>query len=191
MSKKLIIFDFFGVMSCEVAPTWLRRHFDEETAIRVKQDIVSRGDSGDLSEEGIYKELGALANVSPDTIQKDWMEIVKINDSLVDFIKSIKNDYKVALLSNATSTFLTRILNKYNYLYELFDFIVISSDVKMVKPDAEIFNFLINKVGVRAEESLMIDDNIANIEGAKAAGIDGILYKNMEEFVKEFQDKTC
>lgn len=190
MSKKLIIFDFFGVMSCEVAPTWLRRHFDEETAIRVKQDIVSRGDSGDLSEEGIYKELGALANVSPDTIQKDWMEIVKINDSLVDFIKSIKNDYKVALLSNATSTFLTRILNKYNYLYELFDFIVISSDVKMVKPDAEIFNFLLDKAGIKAEDSLMIDDNANNLDGAKYAGIEGILYKDMESFRQEFNIKA-
>lgn len=190
MSKKLIIFDFFGVMSSEVAPTWLRKYFDEDNAIRIKKEIVSRVDSGEISEDELNNELGILANIPADTVKKEWMEIVKINDSLVDFIKSIKNDYKIALLSNASNTFLTRILNKYNYLYELFDFIVISSDVKMVKPDAEIFNFLLDKVGVRAEDSLMIDDNANNLDGAKYAGIEGILYKDMESFRQEFNIKA-
>ena len=41
MEKKLIVFDFFGVISSEIAPVWLRKYFNEEDAKRIKAEMQS------------------------------------------------------------------------------------------------------------------------------------------------------
>jgi len=51
----------------------------------------------------------------------------------------------------------------------------------MVKPEADIFEYCLNSLGVRPEEALFIDDREANIEGALRVGISGIYAPNSEE----------
>ena len=190
MSKKeLIIFDFFGVISSEIAPIWLRKYFDEETSKTIKRDIVSQVDIGEISEEELYIKLGDLAKLTPEKVKNEWEKLVIINTELTDFIRSIKNNYLIALLSNASETFLRKILDKYS-LYDLFDTIVISSEEKIVKPNEEIYNIVLNRLDIKPEKALMIDDNITNINGSKEAGIEGIIYNDFKKFKKEFEIKT-
>ena len=190
MSKKeLIIFDFFGVISSEIAPIWLRKYFDEETSKTIKRDIVSQVDIGEISEEELYIKLGDLAKLTPEKVKNEWEKLVIINTELTDFIRSIKNNYLIALLSNASETFLRKILDKYS-LYDLFDTIVISSEEKIVKPNEEIYNIVLNRLDIKPEKALMIDDNINNINGSKEAGIEGIIYNDFKKFKKEFEIKT-
>ena len=47
----------------------------------------------------------------------------------------------------------------------------------MLKPGREIFDEVVRRIGVRPEEILFIDDSIANVEGARAAGLNAVLYK--------------
>ena len=191
MEKKLIIFDFFGVISSEIAPVWLRKYFNEEDAKRIKSEIVSKVDSGEITEMELYRQLGELANVTPDEVAKDWMDLVKINEELVEFIRKIKENHKVILLSNASSTYLRKILNRYE-LIPLFDEIIISSEVKLVKPGSEIYQLALDRMQVKPEESVMIDDNMVNVNGAKQIGIDGILYTNVNSLIEELkQDLNC
>lgn len=186
MDKKLIIFDFFGVISSEIAPIWLRKYFVEEEAKKIKTEIVSKVDSGEITEMELYTQLGNLAGVTAESVLKDWMDLVKINDTLVNFIKTLREKYKVILLSNASDTFLRRILNKYE-LDELFDEIIISSEVKLVKPGREIYQLALDKIGVRPEDSVMVDDNIVNVNGAEQVGISGILYTSVEELKEKIE----
>jgi len=188
MEKKLIVFDFFGVISSEIAPIWLRKYFNEEDAKRIKAEIVSKVDSGEITEMELYRQLGELASVSPDKVAKDWMDLVKINDRLVNFIKELKENYKVILLSNASDTYLRKILNRYE-LISLFDEIIISSEVKLVKPGNEIYQLALDRMQVKPEESVMIDDNIVNINGAENAGMDGILYTDIDNLKKALTEK--
>ena len=191
MEKKLIIFDFFGVISSEIAPVWLRKYFNEEDAKRIKSEIVSKVDSGEITEMELYRQLGELANVTSDEVAKDWMDLVKINEELVEFIRKIKENHKVILLSNASSTYLRKILNRYE-LIPLFDEIIISSEVKLVKPGSEIYQLALDRMQAKPEESVMIDDNMVNVNGAKQIGIDGILYTNVNSLIEELkQDLNC
>ena len=57
---KALIFDYFGVLSSEVAPFWLERYFDRETAARLKAQVVARADRGELTEEGYREEYELL-----------------------------------------------------------------------------------------------------------------------------------
>ena len=59
-----------------------------------------------------------------------------------------------------------------NYpVFSLLDGKVVSGDVLLLKPDAAIFRCLLDKYGLKADESVFIDDTLPNVEGARAAGL--------------------
>ncbi len=54
--------------------------------------------------------------------------------------------------------------------------VVVSGDEKLVKPEAAIYRLALDRFGLRAEEAVFVDDNAANVEGANAVGIHGLLF---------------
>lgn len=58
--------------------------------------------------------------------------------------------------------------------FEHFDHIVISGEIRMIKPDREIFDHLLAQTARRAEECIFIDDSAVNIHAARALGFDAI-----------------
>ena len=184
--KSVVLFDFFGVIGYELSPVWFRKHFDDGVADATKHRLVDPGDRGAISEEEMFKSIGAETGVDPVTIRREWMEMVTINEEMVSFIKEVRRSYPVYLLSNALSGFLREILDE-NDLYGLFDEVYISAEMKMAKPDPEYFEECLKRIGVKAEDTVMIDDNPKNLEGARSIGIDTILFKDNESFRDEFK----
>ena len=177
---KVILFDFFGVISSEVSPIFFKRYFNEEDAKIIKEEIMSKGDKGELSEEEIYDLISKRVNVTPLKVKEDFKELIHINNELVSYIKELKKEYKVYLLSNAISSFLRRIL-KENNLYELFNEVYISSEIKLIKPYKEFFNYIIEKENLDPSLCIMIDDNKKNIEGAIKCRLNGIVFTNNKD----------
>ncbi|MNT59631.1 Alpha-D-glucose-1-phosphate phosphatase YihX [compost metagenome] len=64
---------------------------------------------------------------------------------------------------------------------ELFDVVVLSSDIGMTKPNPAIFEFTATKLGLLPEECIMIDDLLLNIEGAQQTGMKGVVYSTIEQ----------
>ena len=58
-----------------------------------------------------------------------------------------------------------------------------------MKPQEKIYRILLERYGLKAEESIFIDDNPANIEGGKAVGIDGIVFQTVEQLKEELERK--
>ena len=183
--KKVVLFDFFGVIGYELSPVWFRRHFADEIADSVKHRLVNPGDLGIISEKEMFENIGKETGVCPVEIRRQWMELVTVNEKTVDFIKKVKKSYPVYLLSNALSEFLREILDK-NNLWELFDGVYISAELHLAKPDPEFFRECLKRIGITAEEAVMIDDNAKNLEAARGVGIDTILFRDNESFEKEF-----
>jgi HAD superfamily hydrolase (TIGR01549 family) len=65
------------------------------------------------------------------------------------------NIYSFKILSNG---FWSIIILKENKLEEIFDTIIISSNKKMVKPNLNIYRYIISKMNVKSEQCLMIED---------------------------------
>ena len=53
---------------------------------------------------------------------------------------------------------------------------VVSSSVKLAKPEPAIYQFLLSKFNLKAQECVFIDDRIDNVNAAKALGMSGIVY---------------
>ena len=101
----------------------------------------------------------------------------------LEFIKKLKKDFKVYLLSNTNEIHIEKFeanLKKNNFLEEFqscFDQIYYSYKIGLRKPDKDCFNKVLKDHNLIAHETLFIDDSLQHIEGAKKVGIKAILLK--------------
>ncbi len=109
------------------------------------------------------------------------------NLPLIKFIESLKGQYKIGVLSNAGDATLERLLEWYPY-DTFVDTFVMSAEVKMAKPDAEIYELALQKLGSKPEECLFVDDLIENIEAAERLGITGIWHRDNDETIARIKD---
>jgi HAD superfamily hydrolase (TIGR01509 family) len=191
MKYKAFIFDFFGTLSEEVTPPWFDAHFPEDESKMLRSKYVRPGDLGNMTEEECFVHIAALVSKTPEQVRNEWLGLVKINDGLVSLIKELRatSDCKIALCSNAWSPFLREILEK-NDLISIFDVIVISSEVQVMKPDTAIFTLVLEKLEVQAEEAVFVDDLPQNVHAAESAGIKSIQYSNLENLKAEFTQQN-
>ncbi len=101
--------------------------------------------------------------------------------------------FKVYILSNYGKTAFEAGIKKRLKFVPMVDGRVVSYEVKMVKPNKDIYEYLLNKYSLKADECLFFDDRKENIDGAEKAGIHGILFQNidqakadLEKAIKEF-----
>ena len=99
-----------------------------------------------------------------------------------------KSDKKLYLLSNISITFKNSYHNVkwINELFSCFDGLVFSGEIGLTKPNADIFEHLLEKYNLNREECLFIDDNNINIEGAKNVGINGYLFDGDVEKLRQY-----
>jgi len=105
----------------------------------------------------------------------------------VDILHELKGKgYPLYGLSNWSAETFPRARHKYSF-FDLFDEIILSGDVKLIKPDPAIFNLLLNKIRYTAPECLLIDDSQANIDTAKKLGFVTIHFTSPERLQTELK----
>lgn len=104
---------------------------------------------------------------------------------MFDVVKSLKDKgYGIYGLTNWSSETFYKVEPLYP-VFSLLDGKVVSGDVKLLKPDIRIYESLLAKYSLEASESIFIDDNPANVEGAQEAGIQGIVFTNAESLKEQ------
>lgn len=72
-------------------------------------------------------------------------------------------------------------------IFALLDGYIISSEEKLIKPEAEIYHRLYDKFGLNPEECIFTDDREENIEGARRTGMDGIVFRDAKQYETELR----
>lgn len=109
--------------------------------------------------------------MSPVTAAKEFCEDMK------------KKGYHIYVLSNACDRFHTYFPKFYDT--DFFDGIVVSSDVHMIKPDAKIYQYLLDTYYLNAEECLFLDDREENVEAAKGVGMKAEIFEDNYNEIRE------
>ena len=91
--------------------------------------------------------------------------------------------YKIYGLTNWSSA-VYDVIEKFDIL-QLVDYRLISSEEKLIKPTREIYDRFCAKFGLKAEECVFTDDREVNVEGARAAGMKAILFKNAADYERQ------
>ncbi len=173
---KAVIFDFFDVIHTDGYRSWLDLHgFKREGNFK---QIVEQMDHGIISLDEFLQKLGDITNQSPKEVLEEMEGGVIIDYKVIEIVENLRANYKVGLLSNASSDFIRTLLKEHD-LEKYFDEIVISSEVGLIKPNAEIFNLILYRLNIKVDEAIFIDDNEINVHGCEAVGIKGVLYTNV------------
>lgn len=173
-----VIFDCFGVVCLPVLNGWYNQH-SERTGFVDKNlpDVFKRFDLGIFSEDDVLKYFAAYDGVtkSKEKLREEIDSFLGLDTDVVQTLKELQQKgYKTALLSNGNSGFFERkIYTTYPEFKSLFDVIVISSTVGMVKPDSEIYLHTLAEVGSTPEESIFVDDSQPNVDAAITLGMHG------------------
>ena len=89
-----------------------------------------------------------------------------------------KNGYKTALLSNAE---LATMKYFHGQGYDMFDVLIFSCAEGTKKPERKIYELALERLGTKASESVLIDDRLTCIDGAKQVGLNTILFESIEQ----------
>lgn len=152
-------------------------------------------DRGKLTDEEIIQNMIQIDPSQEAGIREFFTHLGNIVEDFPysrDWIRDMKAEgYKVFLLSNFGNTAFRECPKNGNLQFvQDVDGKVISFEEKMIKPNADIFHVLLKKYNLIAEECLFFDDLPANIEGAKACGLNGVVFENVDqarEALKQFQ----
>ena len=114
-------------------------------------------------------------------------EITEMKEFLANLAGSRK--YKIYLLSNTNPLHFEYILEKYNYV-NLIENFLLSYKLGCLKPESYIYEKVIRENNLIPEETVFIDDLEENCQSAGKLGIKTIQYKNYEDFIKDFNKLT-
>ena len=137
----------------------------------------------------IAKEKGGKTNVEKLTSlwESTWDSIYVYSDT-VPALEKIRKKYKTTLISNSGSEEGKRVLKIFG-LAEYFDYIIMSYEVGLAKPDPEIFRLVTKKFSVKPEEVVYVGDGFQNdFLGGKNAGFKTFLIDRRDkhpQFKKE------
>jgi 2-haloacid dehalogenase len=120
--------------------------------------------------------------------KENWRESISGSiDGTVELLRALKKKgYALYGLSNwGTETF-AMVRHEFDFL-NLFDEIILSGEVKLIKPEPEIFRLCLQKIDKPASQCLFIDDSEANIIAAQKLGFDTVHFISPEHLKDELQ----
>lgn len=118
----------------------------------------------------------------------DLSTLVRERSGSSVWIRSLRQEgYGVYYLSNFSERVKEEAADQLSFLKEM-DGGIMSWTVQMIKPDPAIYRALLEKYGLKEEESVFLDDSEENVKAAEALGIQGILVKNQEQAKAELDE---
>jgi putative hydrolase of the HAD superfamily len=178
-----VIFDYGGVlwdMRWDLTQTLEREHGIRERAIAQtlygsetwRKLEVGVGDREAWLTEA-HRDLEAVVGRELPPLHRYWRERQHLIAPNIDLIRRLRPAYKTGVLSNADNTLMARLRDSHR-IADLFDDIVCSADVGMAKPDARVYALAAQRLGLPPGECVFVDDLEANVDAAKAAGMQGV-----------------
>ena len=174
-----IVFDFGQVVFSWKPQNFVKKFFyDPAVCLAVTQAIFEHPDwqeidRGTLTLDELTKSASQRTGIA---IEQLAVMVAQIPTSLepipetVEIIRQLnQNGHKLYALSNMGLVAMDYLEKNYPFL-DLFEGKVISSRLKLIKPDPEIFKYLLNKFNLDPQQTVYIDDYAPNIKAAAGLG---------------------
>ncbi len=104
-------------------------------------------------------------------------------------LEGLARRYRLVLLSNTNALHFEMIRGMYGHLLRHFDELVLSYEVRAMKPRPEIFRAAVKSARCLPEECFYTDDIAAYIEGARSLGIDAVQFESREQIEGEMRTR--
>ena len=150
--------------------------------------LFSLLDKGQIEIEDFATRLQAAYGMGgslSDVIQAWEALLIGLIPGRLELIERLKNKgYQLALLSNTNEHHFHCYVDECRDLFDQLDYLFLSFEMGMRKPDAEIYETALKEAGWEAAETLFFDDSSKNIEGAKGIGLQTAHIQERDDFIR-------
>lgn len=183
---KAIIFDCFGVLvGTGFSDTYRQAGGDPVRDKQFIHDTLNASNIGAISGQEMSKMMAEKIGITVEEWRKAVDKAEQPNKPIFDYIKELRKSYKTAVLSNVNKGTLERKMSPEQMA--LFDVVIASAEVGMMKPDPEIYRFAAEQLGVSPEECVFTDDMQDYCDGAEAVGMTSFLYTDFVEIKQKLE----
>jgi len=147
-------------------------------------------ESGKISENEFVSKMLEIVDhkIDAETFKKYYADIFTVNEDVVSLLTILKKDYKLFLLSNTDSIHQKYGWQKYEFL-KYFDELILSHEVRSVKPEEKIYRKVEEASGFPSEEHFYIDDIQEYVDAAIKLGWDAVVFEGYEKLVRDLKDR--
>ena len=200
MNYKAVIWDFGGVITSSPFEAFNKFELDNN----LPKDIIRTINSENPDDNAWAKferndidinEFDTLFSKEADKkgFQISGKQVVKllsgdIRKPMVDFLLSLKENYKLGCITNNIQNSKddkVNHLNQASQVMKIFDHIIESSKVGLRKPDPRIYYMSCDALGVKPEECIYLDDLGINLKPAREIGMTTIKVIDPNEAINE------
>ena len=159
-----------------------------DTFVTVNRALWKQYDQGTYDQQRLRSErfvmiltqLGVAADLVPPQLADDYLRICPTKPHVmphtVATLDYLRQHYQLHVLTNGFAAVQAIKLQSAG-LTDYFTEVVSSDTTRHRKPHRPVFDYLLNRIGARSQECLMIGDNLAtDVRGARDAGIDQVFY---------------
>ena len=179
---KGVVFDFGGVMTTCTMPERVRPIVDE---LGIPWQALEDGfakyrrlmDGGFMGFDEMYRKIWEEAGVTLDEetqariLKEDMASFLYPNLRTLAWMRNLKaKGYRIGILTNMWADFGKKFRETFPQFIELADAMVVSGEEHLYKPMKEIYDLLRDRIGLKSEELLFVDDAAGNCDGARKAG---------------------
>jgi HAD superfamily hydrolase (TIGR01509 family) len=177
---KAIIFDCFGVLTTDVWRAFLDS-LPPSADVQRARDLCHAANAGMIGQDEYLQGVEEATGFRPPEIEKTFRGEVVKNTPLLRYIRELKRDYAIGLLSNASSNWIRQeFLTEEEQ--ELFDVTILSYEVGMIKPDPRIFMLACERLRIGPHEAVIVDDVESYVAAAEGEGLMGVVYRDLDDF---------
>ena len=172
-----------------------RREFQDPQEIfsylfDLEKGVINEFDKGRVSPSDFFQSIKKYLNlsISFETFIPIWTDIFIENKEVSEIIRSLKERWRLGLLSNTDPLHFSYILSKFSII-STFDKFILSYEVGFKKPDARIFQKAMEWASVEPQKILFIDDTKGHVDAAVSLGMQGIHFISAQQLKKELRIK--
>lgn len=184
-----IIFDL-GAVLLNWHPQSLLRDFTDDVELQqsLHEQVLSHPDwleldRGTLKEHEIYQHFAKRCAIHPQMMES-FFEHVRESLTLMEETKLIlealhDQGFHLYCLSNMSSNNFEFVKDRYDF-FDCFKGIVVSGYLQMIKPELDIFHYLLDLYQLEPTQTLFIDDSMHNVDAAESIGINSIHFTDAD-----------
>jgi HAD superfamily hydrolase (TIGR01549 family) len=201
MAIEAVLFDIGGVLERNPRTGWEQR-WAAELGLSIDEferrlaPVGRPGSVGEITLHGAERRVASVFGLDEPSLERFmddlWEEYLgTLNEELTTYFASLRGGrvrYRTGIVSNSFVGAREREQALYGF-EDLCDTIVYSHEVGCSKPDPQIYEIACERLDVRADRTVFLDDVQANVDGALAVGIGAILFVDTGRAIRELQTR--
>ena len=163
-----------------------------------KEDVVNKlmhsdftlsFEKGLISPEDFFKEFNAAfaVDLTYDYFFDIWCKIFSPKNEIINFARAVSKKFPLYLISNINKLHFDYLHQEYQYVFSLFKGLVLSYEVKSVKPEFKIYQRLKSLSRVDFNNIVYIDDRRDLTDQAKQFNLHCIQFQNKEKLIEDLE----